>query len=55
MFVRKIQTAVKTCSLQRNQTQLVQMAVPYQERGRAAAIGCQEQRLHCIISKAGST
>lgn len=55
MLVRKIQTTVKTRSLQRNQNQRVQMAVPYQERGRAAATGCQEQRLHCIISKAGST
>lgn len=55
MFLRKIQTTVKSHSLQRNENQLVQVAVPYQERGRAAATGCQEQQLHCIISKAGST
>lgn len=33
MFVRKIQTTVKTHSLQRNQKQLVQVAVPYKDRG----------------------
>lgn len=44
MFVRKIQNTVKTCSLQRNQNAALQVAVPYQERGRAAVVtGCWEQ------------
>lgn len=45
MFVRKIQTTVKTHSLQRNQKQLVQVAVPYKDGGEqqqldASSSGC---------------